>query len=360
MTGKPMSEAGAQRELTPQELRLLGPSRMLVQVRAISYQGENINCYEVADPAGKELPPFSAGSHIDLYFRDQRVRQYSLCSSPLDRSRYQFAVQREAQGRGGSRAIFERVHVGRILTISEPRNSFPLRAEATRHLFLAGGIGITPFMSMIHYLHSQGGQFALHYCTRSPDKTAFLEQLKPLQAQGRAHIYHDGGDPSRGLDIPSLLRVYEPGTHLYYCGPKGFMAAVEAAAAHWPREAVHFEYFSPPAAQGSPAGMAAAVDHGGFSSGELEGTIGVGFQVKVSSSGQIFDIPNDKSIVQVLREHGIAVQTSCESGLCGTCRTRYLEGVPEHRDYILDEAERGQEVLICCARSRTRLLVLDL
>ena len=345
--------AVARQELTPEEVQRLGPARLLVRVRSITYEGESINAYEVVDPQGRDLPPFEAGSHIDLYFRDQRVRQYSLCGDPHDRRRYVFAVQREPEGRGGSRAIFDRVHVGRILTISEPRNNFPLRPEARRHLLLAGGIGITPMLSMIHHLRRAGAEFVLHYCTRSPERTAFAEQLAPLVEDGRACIHWDGGDPSRGLDLAGTLRDYREGTHLYYCGPRGFMAAVAAASAHWPPGTTHCEYFT------APAGESAAAPDAG-ASGDMDGAIGVGFQVRVARSGQTFDVPNDKSIVQVLREHGIDVPTSCESGLCGTCRTRYLEGQPEHRDYILDEKEKESEVLICCARSKSPLLVLDL
>lgn len=344
-----MSASSAKRELTPQELQWLGPARLLVRVRSITYEGENINAYEVVDPDGKPLPPFEAGSHIDLYFRDGRVRQYSLCSDPQDRYRFVFAVQRELDGRGGSRAIFERVHVGRILTISEPRNNFPLHLEAKRHLLLAGGIGVTPMMSMLHELQRIGADFTLHYCARSPERTAFIEQVRPLVAAGRVFIHWDDGDPSRGLDIPALLRDYEPGTHLYFCGPRGFMAAVAAAVAHWPSGTTHCEYFTPAAPE--PTGSAPE---------NVEGAIGVGFQVRIASTGQTFDVPNDKSIVQVLREHGIEVPTSCESGLCGTCRTRYLEGQPDHRDYILDEQEKDSVMLICCSRSKSPLLVLDL
>lgn len=322
--------------------------RLRVRVRSITYQGAYINAYEVVDPDGRELPAFTAGAHIDLYFRDGRIRQYSLCNDPSERTRYVFAVQREENGRGGSKAIFDVVHVGRILTISAPRNHFALREEADSHLLLAGGIGITPIMAMARRLRAIGADFALHYCTRSPDKTAFREELAPFSDKGQVRFYHDGGDPSRGLDVTALLAECRPNAHVYCCGPIGFMDAVKRASSHWPAANVHFEHFS-------PAGPAPVVP------ADVEGAaISVGFKVRLARSGREFDIPNDKSIVQVLREHGIDVPTSCESGLCGTCRTRYLEGTPEHRDYILDEAERRSDVLICCARSATPLLVLDL
>jgi len=345
-------KAPASVELAPEELVKLGPARLLVRVRSITYAAENINLYEVTDPGGNVLPAFTAGSHVDLYFRDRRVRQYSLCNDPAEVGRYVFAVQREAEGRGGSRAIFERVHVGRILTISEPRNQFPLAADARSHLLIAGGIGITPMMAMIYALRASGGDYELHYCTRSAARTAFVEELEPELRSGRARIHHDGGDPSRGADFRALLERPEPGRHLYYCGPKSFMAAVRALAAHWPGDSVHFESFT------------TADDSATHSPGATESSIGseipVGFQVQLARSGITLDVPNDKSILQVVREHGIDVPSSCESGLCGTCRTRYLEGVPEHRDYVLDDDERARDVLICCARSRTPVLVLDL
>lgn len=334
----------------------MSQERLQVRVRSITYQGEYINAYEVVDPDGKELPPFTAGAHIDLYFRDGRIRQYSLCNDPRERARYVFAVQREANGRGGSKAIFELVHVGRILTISHPRNHFPLRDDAAFHLLIAGGIGITPIMAMLHRLHAIGADFMLHYCARDLGKTAFREELAPLAAAGRVAFHHDGGDPRRGLDVTALLAEHRPGTHLYCCGPAGLMTAVERAASHWPAGSVHFEHFAPAGpAQPVPAEILA-----GPAEASGESAIGVGFRVKLARSGGVYDVPNDKSIVEVLREHGIEVQTSCESGLCGTCRTRYLEGTPEHRDYILDEQERRSDVLICCARSKTPLLVLDL
>jgi ferredoxin-NADP reductase len=329
----------------------ISDDQLRVRVRSITYLGEFINAYEVVALDGHELPPFTAGGHIDLFFRDGRIRQYSLCNEPHKRQRYVFAVQREANGRGGSKAIFEIVHVGRTLVISKPRNNFPLATNAKRHLFLAGGIGITPIMAMIHQLKPAGGHFELHYSARTPKRTAFVEELAPLVKAGKAFIYHDEGDPSRGLKIGDLLKEYCEGTHLYYCGPSGYMAAVKAASAHWPAKALHWEHFTAPIALVSEQLETVR---------RTEDAIAVGFQVKVNSTGAVYDIPNDKSIATVLRENGIDVVTSCENGLCGTCRTRYLAGAPERRDYILSEEEKIREVLICCARSRTPMLVLDL
>jgi len=291
-------------ELHPDELVKLAPDRLAVRVRSITYAAENINLYEVVDPHGGELPPFTAGSHIDLCFRDLRIRQYSLCNSPMERHRYVFAVQFEPQGRGGSKTIFERVHVGRTLVVSAPRNHFQLARDAQRHLFIAGGIGITPIMAMIHALRASGGEFELHYCTRSAERTAFLDDLAPEREAGRAIVYHDGGDPARGLDLQALLRVQRPGTHVYCCGPQPFMRAVREASAQWPRGSVHFEYFAPDDAKGAEAATAPPSESSSF-------------QVRLARSGVTIDVPGNKSILESLRDHGYDVASSCESGCAG-------------------------------------------
>jgi ferredoxin-NADP reductase len=260
-------------------------------------------------------------------------------------------VLKDPASRGGSVAIFEKVHPGRLITISVPRNHFPLADGARRHLLLAGGIGITPMMAMLAQLERDGAAYVLHYCTRAPERTAFRDLLARHCAAGRVQHHHDGGDPRNGLDIAALLRERADGTHLYYCGPSGFMAAVETACAHWPKDSVHFEYFTPPAPTAPIAAAGTAV--------AAAADIPVGFQVRIRSSGALYDVPGDKSIVEVLREHGMEVDTSCESGLCGTCRTRYLDGEPEHHDYVLDDEERDEYVMICCARSKSPVLVLD-
>jgi vanillate O-demethylase ferredoxin subunit len=325
-----------------------GMARLRARVHAITCEAENINSYELVDPAGGELPPFAAGAHLDFHLPDGNVRQYSLCSDSAERHSYLLAIQREPRGRGGSHAIFAQVRIDDIVTLSPPRSNFRLREEASRHLLLAGGIGVTPMMAMVHRLRRIGADFILHYCARGPEKTAFRDALAPLAAAGQVFFHHDGGDPNRGLDIAELLRRYSDGMHLYYCGPVGFMRSAANAAAHWPKPCVHFEHFTPPMPDGtlpvSGPALAGAVE----------------FQVKLARSGAVFDVPPGQSIVDVLRKNGIEVATSCESGLCGTCRTAYLEGEPDHRDMILDDEERRDDVLICCARSKTPLLVLDL
>jgi ferredoxin-NADP reductase len=312
-----------------------------LQVSRITREAQDIASFELVDPLGLELPPFAAGAHIDVRICENIRRQYSLCNDPHERHRYVIAVLNEPAGRGGSRRMHEEVAVGNVLLVSPPRNHFPLAGrEARFHLLLAGGIGVTPMLAMIAELERRATPWHMHYCTRNPRRTAFLERVRPLIAAGKVDLHHDDGDPSRGLDIRRTLAAFEVGTHLYFCGPPGFMSAAKAGVGAWPPFNVHCEYFT------------AAEDRGAV--------VNTPFQIKVRSSGTVFDVPADCSIVAVLRANGFAIETDCEDGYCGTCITRYLEGEPEHRDTVLDENNRKRFAMICCARARSPLLVLDI
>tara|TARA_R110002072_G_scaffold1162_2_gene9622 strand:- start:2470 stop:3486 length:1017 start_codon:yes stop_codon:yes gene_type:complete len=317
-------------------------STLTLRLNAVTYEAEDILGFEFVDPAGTPLPAFTAGAHIDVQIAAGLTRQYSLAGDPADRDRYLIAVLNDPAGRGGSRAMHETLRPGQLVKASKPRNLFPLAADAEHHLLLAGGIGVTPMMAMIEELERGGVDWELHYCTRAPEKTAFARRLSPHVAAGRAHIHHDGGDPAKGLDIAELLRSPAPGTHLYYCGPTGFMAAVSEAAAGWPDGTVHFEYFAAPAGDKPDAGDNRA------------------FQIQIKRTGEILDVPADKTIVDVLRDAGHYVDTSCEDGFCGTCLTPFSGGDPDHRDTVLDNDDRKRYVLICCSRAKTSPLILDL
>ena len=213
-----------------------------VRVAAITREAEGIASFELVDPHGGSLPSFAAGAHIDMHLPGGLIRQYSLCNDPKERHRYIIAVLREPNGRGGSALMHDAVKQDHIMRISEPRNNFPLAGrEANFHLLLAGGIGITPIMAMIAELETRGDDYLLHYCTRSLERTAFLQRLEPLIAEGKAILHQDGGDPSRGLDIAATLAEHSPGKHVYVCGPAGLMAAAKNSAGSWPPHAVHFE-----------------------------------------------------------------------------------------------------------------------
>src|SRR6195256_4783638 len=206
---------------------------MQLRIRSIIYLAEDINGYELVDPNGRDLPRFSAGAHIGVRLGDNIWRDYSLWNDPAERRLYCIAVLREKLGEG-SRRLHNEIRVGDTVETSLPRNNFPLSETAERHLLLAGGIGITPVMAMVAELKRRRADFVLHYCTRAPAKTAFRDELDLLAAMGRVVFHYDDGDPAKGLDIAALLREPRAGTHLYYCGPAGLMAAPQAGAAPSP------------------------------------------------------------------------------------------------------------------------------
>jgi ferredoxin-NADP reductase len=313
---------------------------MRLFVRSITYLARAINGYELVDPRGRDLPPFTAGAHVALRYGGGSWRDYSLWNDPAERRHYCIAVLCERDRGGLSRHLHDTLRVADEVEVSPPRNDFPLAESAERHLLLAGGIGITPLFSMLTVLRRRRASFALHYCTRSPEDTAFREELAILAAQGRVHLYHDGGDPARGLDVRALLRERLPGAHLYYCGPSGLMKAAGEAAADWPAGTVHFENFGgaviDPPADERP------------------------FRVRLSRSGGEYEVMAGETIVEVLRRHGVAVKTSCEFGYCGACLTPYRDGEPDHRDQFLDAEGRRRYVMICCTRARSPVLELDL
>jgi vanillate O-demethylase ferredoxin subunit len=312
-----------------------------VRVRARVHEAQGIASFELASADGAPLPPFAAGAHIDVETGAGVVRQYSLCNDPTERHRYLIAVLRDPNSRGGSESMHDRVQPGDLLRISAPKNHFPL-VPAARYLLLAGGIGITPILCMAERLARAGAQFSMHYCARSPERAAFAERIRGATFAGRVQFHFDDA-PGERLDLDALLRAAHPETHLYVCGPGGFIDAATGAAraAGWPAERVHVEHFGAPV-QDTGADQA--------------------FDIRIASTGQALRVPAGKSALAVLLEHGLDVPVSCEQGICGTCVTRVLDGLPEHRDYFLTEEERAanDQFTPCCSRSRTATLVLDL
>ena len=313
-----------------------------VRVQRKSQEAEGIVALELVSADGRPLPGFGAGSHIDVHLPNGLVRQYSLCNSAAERHRYRIAVLREPTSRGGSAAVHDLVKEGDVLTISAPRNHFALH-DAPRSLLLAGGIGVTPILCMAQRLATWGADFEMHYCTRSAARTAFRDEIAASAFADKVHLHHDDGAEAQKLRVAELLKTPEPGTQIYVCGPGGFIDHVvnTAKANGWPAQQIHLEYFA-----------AAAQD----TSGDQP------FEVKLTSSGQTYRIPKDQTIVQALRAEGVEIMVSCEQGVCGTCITRVLEGVPDHRDCYLTDDERAanDQFTPCCSRSKTPLLVLDL
>lgn len=315
-------------------------------VRQIRFEAIGINSYELVDPSGCALPGVEAGSHIDIHLPGGLIRQYSLCGDPADRHRYVIAVLKDAAGRGGSRLLHDLIQVQTLVTVSPPRNNFALAPEAGRHILIGGGIGITPLKAMVHQLAGDGKSYELHYCAKAPEYAAFRNELNDVGINARFH--YDGGNPADGLDIASLLKTHVRGTHLYYCGPTGFMNACSAASAHWPAGTVHSEYFKAPIAAPTPEALCS------------DPYDGENFVVEIASTGVEIEIPSDRSIVEVLAGAGITIETSCVSGLCGTCKVRYISGTVDHRDFILSDDERANHLTTCVSRATSPKLVLDL
>jgi ferredoxin-NADP reductase len=307
-----------------------------------------IRAFRLQGADGGALPAFSAGAH--LRFRlplegSDTVRQYSLidptggagegsCDS------YRIAVRLEEPGRGGSRYMHERVKVGDRLAAEGPINEFPLVDQSGRPVLIAGGIGITPLLTMAGALAGAGSDFRLHYSGRSVSQLAFVEELRKLA--GERLIVHADDDPESRLDIEALLDSYQPTDPLYVCGPQGMLDAVLAAAKArgWPADYIHFELFSAPQANSS--------DHA--------------FEVELRSSGITLLVPPDKTILEVLIEAGVDPLFDCGRGECGVCSATVLEGEVDHRDYYLSDAEKASNdvIQLCVSRAKSDRLVLDL
>ncbi|WP_332820509.1 PDR/VanB family oxidoreductase [Pseudomonas sp.] len=314
-----------------------------VIVVARTNQAQDICSFELARVDGAPLPAFEAGAHIDVHLPGGLIRQYSLCNPPWENQSYLIGVLKDPASRGGSRAMHEQMQVGQKLSISEPRNLFPLSENAQRSLLFAGGIGITPILCMAERLQRLGADFELHYCARSSERAAFIERLQASPFAERVQLHFDDGPASQRLDAAALLAEPAADTHLYVCGPGGFMEHMlgTAKAQGWDDKRAHREYFA-----------AAPINHANDGS----------FAVQLNSSGQIIQIRADQSVAEALEACGILIPLSCEQGICGTCLTRVLAGEPEHRDLFLTEAEQAlnDQFTPCCSRAKSPLLVLDL
>ncbi len=316
-----------------------GEELITVQVARTEEAADGIQLFELRDPGGGALPTFSPGAHLSVRVLAGSMRNYSIASDPADTDRYIIAVKREAAGRGGSVSLVENVGAGDMLQVSQPRNLFELAANAASYIFVAGGIGITPIKSMIHYVQGNGGKaFKLYYLTRSKSGTAFLPELTDPALKGKVVIHHDQGDPEKAFDLWPVFETPSK-AHIYCCGPRPLMDAVRDMTGHWPASQVHFEDF------GSDLVRPRADDRP--------------FAIKLAHSGATLTVPVGTTIMEVMRLHGLRVPSSCESGTCGTCRTGLLEGEADHRDLVLSPAERAREIMVCVSRAKSAELVLD-
>ena len=307
-----------------------------VRVAARRALTDQIDEFTLEPVDGASLPGFSAGAHMTVETPSGAMRRYSLVSDGAEPESYIIAVKREPGSRGGSVSMHDEAVKGTELRIDLPENSFAL-GEAPEYLLIAGGIGVTPIYAMAKELDAKGKRFRIVYCTRSVADTAYLDEM--TEAFGdRLVIHHDDGDPERVYDFWDHFEEPRNG-HVYCCGPKPLMEEIEAISGHWPEGRVHFEDFKPI---------------------EVVRPDDIAFEVELRRSGRRVSVPEDRSILEALRDAGLRTVSSCESGTCGTCKTRLISGEADHRDMVLMDEERGDHIMICVSRARSGELVLDL
>lgn len=313
--------------------------RLTLQITDLIAEAKGVMVIELRAPSGDALPAFSPGAHVELHLSGGLVRQYSLCNDAQERDRYCLGVGLAPLSRGGSKQVHQSLRVGDTLQVSPPRNHFALQEDAPRLVFFAGGIGITPVWSMIQWCERQGRPWHLYYLVRSRQRAAFLEELRAFGDRVTLHADDEAG----GLfDVAGAVERQPGDVHFYTCGPTPLMLAVEAAASRFPDEQVHFEWFTPKEPTRSGADTA--------------------FTIELAKSGKSFEVPAEKTILQVLEANGLRVDSSCREGTCASCEICVLEGIPDHRDSVLTAAERksNEVMMICVSRSLSPSLVLDL
>jgi tetrachlorobenzoquinone reductase len=309
-----------------------------MRVTAIIYAGPGVNLYEVRPITGDPVPLFDAGAHVDLYLSNGLVRQYSIASDPEDRDRYVLGIKLDTLGRGGSRFVHEFIRVGTVIPISMPRSTFSLVEDGKRAVFIAGGIGVTPFLSMAQRASRIGLDWKLYAAVRT---RADLAVLSAIQNRGdRVTTHVDEDHENRPIDLARIVRSVSPDTHLYCCGPSPMLKVFEQETSSREGQYNHIERFS---------------------NDLLAATMG-GYTVQLARLNLTVKVDAGQTIMEALRRTGIDVATSCEQGVCGTCETKIVAGRPDHRDVILtdDEKASNKTMMICCSGSLDDVLVLDL
>lgn len=312
--------------------------QIAVRVQAMRFEASGIVSVELVSPQGEALPPFAAGAHIDVHLPNGVVRSYSLWNSPQERHRYVIGVLHDRNSRGGSRYVHEQLRVGSTITIGAPRNNFPLEEGAPHTVLIAGGIGITPIFGMLNELRRMGKSVELLYCARSRSEAAFVDALLG-EAGVQTHFNDEAGGPP---DLRAYLAGKSAQAHFYCCGPTPMLNAFEDSCAELGLPNVHVERFAPAepvvAMQGSE------------------------YECQLARSQKLVLVPAGKSLLDALLEAGVDVEHSCREGVCGSCETAVLDGMPEHRDGVLTKAEResGKTMMVCVSGCKGRRLVLDL
>ncbi|MGE0797804.1 MAG: 2Fe-2S iron-sulfur cluster-binding protein [Lautropia sp.] len=313
-----------------------------VVVDEVRDEAQGIRSFGLAARDGRPLPSFAPGAHVDLLVGGGLVRSYSLVGDTGDSSRYRIAVLRDPRSRGGSAFMHASVGKGSLLKMTSPRNHFPLAADAAASVLIAGGIGITPIWCMIQSLNALGRRWELHYACRSRGAAAFVAAIDAAarHGRGRANFWFDDEHGGQALDLAGIVRDAPADAHLYCCGPAPMLAAFRAAVPGEWSHRMHMEFFRP-AESVKPTRA---------------------FVVELARSGRTIEVPGGCSILDALMMHGIEAPYSCYEGLCGTCETRVIAGIPDHRDQLLSDKARAENktVIICCSGSLSDRLVLDL
>ncbi len=304
-------------------------------IREISEPLPGIKVLVLEDEDHWELPPFKPGAHIDLHLGQRLVRTYSLCNAPHERWRYVLGVKREENGRGGSRFIHDRLAVGARVDVSLPRGGMEIDPQRI-NIFVAGGIGITPFLSVIREMESKGQtNFVLHWSSNGPP--SIPDMIQPAIDAGRVHISDTTREPFP--DYHAITTAYGPDVRAFCCGPEPMLKAFEAAVATWPENRVHVERFTIARPVPDPDAKP--------------------YRLVLAQSGKEYLMEPGDNIVAVLEDMDANISFSCEGGICGACRTRWLEGPPIHHDRILSPDDRERDVIVCVAGCAGPRLVLD-
>jgi ferredoxin-NADP reductase len=313
-----------------------------VEVRRREAASDGVVTLTLANPSGADLPEWAPGAHIDLLMTPSLVRQYSLCGDTADRSEWRVGVLLDPNSRGGSQFVHDKLHEGATVRVRGPRNHFPL-VGSPRYLFIAGGIGVTPMLPMIAAAEAAGADWSMLYGGKKRSTMAFVDELERF---GDRVTICSQDDPDRNFRTNLGAVLSEPGqnTLVYCCGPEGLLTAVEDACKTWPQDSLHVERFSAKELE-EPSPDALQT-----------------FEVECQRSGLTLTVPPDKSVYEVCEDAGVDVLGSCMEGVCGTCECDVLEGEPDHRDSVLNDAEKARNdvMLICVSRSRSERLVLDL
>ena len=309
---------------------------MKVRIRSAHWEADHIMGFRLEPLRGETLPPFTAGAHIEVSLQPGVKRSYSLLNDPSERDVYEIGVQLDPESRGGSQFVHEHWRPGQVIEVSEPRNLFALHEEARHTVLIAGGIGITPMLAMMARLEQLGRSWELRYAIRSRDRAAFLDRL---EGRPNVHLTIDDEPDSPRLDLKGLIATVAPDSHVYCCGPSGMLAAFREHGGPL-GDRMHFEYFA----------------------SDAKAAVEGGYRLKLQRSGKVIEVPPGETMLDTLLAAGVDVGFACYEGVCGSCRIGVLDGVPDHRDQFLTQAEKDANtaVMACCSGALTSTLVLDL